>query len=108
MDGLDIGRVEAVVVERFAQKADHLEKRGLCDKRVGPRGLEEGLFGHDRSRLTEKGREDTERARGKRDLSRASPQPVIGVKPERTERNLQKFRLSSGNLQDVPPACAQL
>ena len=49
-----------------------------------------------------------EGARRQRDFGVASPQAVVRLESERTEPNLQKFRLSSGNLQDVLTARAQL
>jgi len=106
MDGLNVGGVQAIVVEGLAQETDHFEQRGFRDKRVAPRRIEECLLRHHRSGAGDKRRKNAERARRKRNLDVASPQPVVGVEPEGSERNLQTFRLSSGKLQDAQTARA--
>jgi hypothetical protein len=104
MDRLDVLRLGAIVTERFAQQANHLEQRRFRNERVPPRRVEQCLLRDDRPGVGHERGENAERAWRQRHLDARPPQPVLGVELERTERNRQNFRLSSGNLQDV--ACA--
>jgi hypothetical protein len=106
VNGLDVGRVEAVVVERVAQDADRFEQGRLCDERVTPRRVEECLFRDECAGLGNERGEDAERARRQRYFDALAPEAVGRVELEGTERNSQSFRLSSANVQDAITARA--